>query len=352
MSAVLEDSLIERLVKGFGRSPLQLNGLQESDSELLRLPNGAVVLAVTTDGIVEEIEQGLYDYPYQIGWMTITVNASDLAASAADPIGVLVNQTFPHAADEGLISEVQHGIRDACDCYSLALLGGDTNFSSVMQMSGVALGVVSADYALTRCGCQPGDRLFASAPLGLGSSYALTKLGRGYQDAGRGVSFLPRARLAESHLMRGYVSACMDTSDGMVATIDQLSRLNHVGFDVELPVREFLHPHAKLIAEEAGIPPWMMLAGPHGEFELLFTVPQGLCAAFTHLAKSQRWNPIEIGTVAAGSGLRLNDARQWLEIDTPRVRDLFFQPSDDIALYLAELPRLAHPVDSAKALVR
>ncbi len=63
--------------------PIQINKLQESDSELLNiniLENDQ--LAVTTDSIVEEIEMGIYKDPYLIGWMTVMVNMSDLAAVA------------------------------------------------------------------------------------------------------------------------------------------------------------------------------------------------------------------------------------------------------------------------------
>ena len=72
MSAdVLELALLRRLAAGFRRSPLQLNAHQESDAELVRLPGQAGVLAVTTDSLAEEIESGLYDDPFRIGWMAV-----------------------------------------------------------------------------------------------------------------------------------------------------------------------------------------------------------------------------------------------------------------------------------------
>src|SRR3990170_7954855 len=102
------------MARGFPRSPLQYNKLQESDSELVRLPGGNSLLAVTTDGVVEEIESGLYDDPYLIGWMTVIVNASDLAAVGAEPLGILINENLPQDLASEFTAELQRGIRDAC----------------------------------------------------------------------------------------------------------------------------------------------------------------------------------------------------------------------------------------------
>ena len=96
---VLENAYIERLVRELPRSPLQLNRLQEADAELIRLPGTTAVVALKTDAIVEEIETGLYADPWLLGWMAVTVNASDLAAVGAEPVGVLLNETLAPDAE-------------------------------------------------------------------------------------------------------------------------------------------------------------------------------------------------------------------------------------------------------------
>ena len=45
-------------------------------------------------------------------------------------------------------------------------------------------------------------------------------------------------RLREGELLRGVASCCMDTSDGFVATIDQLARINEVGFRITAPAAD------------------------------------------------------------------------------------------------------------------
>jgi thiamine-monophosphate kinase len=344
MTSTLEDALVARLTSGLPRSPLQLNRLNESDAELLRLPGTGTILAVTTDGIAEEIERGLYDDPFQIGWMTITVNASDLAAVGANPVGVLVSETLPTNADERLLTELQRGIGVACDTYGMPLLGGDTNFSSRLQTCATAIGTIAAGPILTRCGCKVGDRVFVSGPLGSGAAYAASRLMDNRPGPANGEAYLPRARLSEGRLLRRRATCCMDTSDGMIATCDHLMRLNGVGFEICVPAQDFLHDAAKQASSATGIPGWMLLAGPHGEFELLFTVSRESSSDFIRTARAHDWEPLEIGEVVAEPGLRIRDRGAHLKIQTAGVRDLFFDSSRTVEQYLSDLAQLGRPI--------
>lgn len=202
MNGIFENALIESLANTFPRSQLQCNRLQESDAELIRLPGTDALLAITTDSIVEEIEVGLYTDPYLIGWMTVMVNASDLAAVGAEPFGILLNETLPRDAGGDFTASLQNGIHDACSVCSIHVLGGDTNFSSRLQMGGCALGFVSDGLPMTRLGCKPGDHLFASNRLGLGNGYALIQIGAGSTHREVSFQYQPQARLREGQLLR------------------------------------------------------------------------------------------------------------------------------------------------------
>jgi thiamine-monophosphate kinase len=321
--------LIEKLAGTLPRSPLLLNALCESDAELIRLPGTDLALAITTDAIAEEIAAGLYTDPYLIGWMAVMVNASDLAAVGAEPLGVLLNETLPADVDAAFIDQLQLGIRDALDVCGLHLLGGDTNFAPTMQIAATAVGFVPSGKALTRLGCSPGDRLYASAPLGLGGAFALARLDPNAPT----VPYRPLARIREGRLLRAIASCSMDTSDGVVPTLDELIRLNRLGFRIDGPLADILHPEALAAAGRAGLPEWLMLAGPHGEFELLFTAPPDAEQNLQTAAHSIDWTPIPIGVVTPQPGLWLGSTR----LDSTRIRDLFADVAGDVKRYLAEL---------------
>lgn len=164
-----ETDFIDRMTAGFVQPVNRLNRAHEADAELISLtgpvpPEGSMLLAATTDTIAEEIAAGLYDDPYQIGWMAVTVNLSDLAAVGAKPVGVLISEIVPDRYDPLSLSELQRGIRDACSASGTCLLGGDTNRGDRLVLTGTALGTVDARNPLTRRGCMPGHLLFTSGP--------------------------------------------------------------------------------------------------------------------------------------------------------------------------------------------
>jgi thiamine-monophosphate kinase len=347
MRDILENALIEDLTRGMPRHPQQVSGLQESDAELLRLPGLDSLLALTTDSLAEELGMGLYRDPYLIGWMTVTVNASDLAAVGAEPIGILVNETIPADADNDFRIALQQGIRDACEALALHLLGGDTNFSSNIHMSATALGVLNKGRPMTRLGCQPGDALYASGPLGLGSAFALLHFRADPQPHGQREIFKPNARLREGQLARPFATACMDTSDGVIPTLDQLMHLNDIGLRLTTPLEEMLHQSALDVAHSVGIPDWLLLAGPHGEFELLFTVPQDMRQLFAMAAAKAAWEPIEIGEVVAEPVITIPIGGVNQQIDTTAIRNLFHEVRGDVTRYIAGLLNLDHTIVAA-----
>jgi len=342
----LEVALIERLAAGLPRSPLQRNARHESDAELLQLPGSNALIALTIDGIVEEIDRGLYTDPYLVGWMTVTASASDLAAVGAAPLGILVSTVLPLDLEAENLARLRQGIGDASAASELPVLGGDTNTGGRLQTAACAVGFMPDGAPLGRRGCAPGDRLFASGPLGIGAAFAILQLGAGGPGAAP-PHYQPRARLREGQLLRGVASAGMDTSDGALVTLDELMRLNGVGVRLERRVEDLLEPQALRIARSASLPPWMMLAGPHGEFELLFTVPPDRCAELMARARSLGWDPIDLGLVVAGPGLTLAPGDGG-RLDTRRARDLFVETGGDVERYLSELSRLAGGVTASR----
>src|SRR4029079_18871339 len=109
----------------------------------------------------------------------------------------------------------------------------------------------------------------------------------------------PCPRLAWGQALRGIASACIDTSDGVIPAVDQLARVNDVAVHVETPQTHWLDPHAAAIAEKAAIPRAVFLAGPHGELELVFTVPPERLAELERVAGQLSWTPLRVGTIAA-----------------------------------------------------
>jgi len=335
---IVENQLIAALACGFTRSPMQINRLHEADAEIIQLPgDGDALLAVTTDSVVEEIASGLYADPYLIGWMTVTVNMSDLAAVGANPIGLLVSEILPKNIPEAFLSKLQQGIQDACSIYGTHVLGGDTNFGEQLMMSGCAIGLISGGKHLTRIGARAGDILYSSGKLGAGNAYAVQHLTSSGNSSDLRIAYRPTARLKEGQLLRRFASSCMDSSDGFISTVDQLMRLNTIGFEIDERWTDALEPTAKQLALECGIPFWLLLAGQHGEFELVFTVPAKAESAFRQTAAQDGWAPLRIGRVIDEPVIELPLDGRRISLDTARIRNLLPESNGDIQRYLRSL---------------
>ena len=333
---ILENNLVNFLTNNFARSPLQINCLHQSDAEIIKTCSGNLI-AVTTDSIAEEIETGLYTDPYLIGWMAVTVNLSDLAAVGAEPLGILISEIIPPAFEKDKLDRMQKGISDACKNSNTFVLGGDTNSGEKFILTGTALGTFPGGKYLTRTGCRPGDLLYASGKLGKGNAYAISQ----FLNAGKGgIDYLPAARLNESNVIRKFAGACMDTSDGVISTLDQLMRLNGTGFELDEDWISSIDKGSLELAEKNGIPPWMLLAGQHGEFELLFTIPPEKEIDFLNKARQTGWQPVKLGKVIQDVSIKMKLYARLRTINSAAIRNISFNLKEGIQAYLRSLLKI------------
>lgn len=215
------------------------------------------------------------------------------------------------------------------------------NRAAALAVGGTAVGLVPDGRPLTRLGARPGDRLFASGALGLGGAFAFLRLGfaplrPGERAGGEAFAYRPVARIREGALLRRFASCCMDTSDGLIPTLDELARRNGCGFTLETPLERLLHPDALRVIGGAGLPRWLPLAGPHGEFELAFAVPPSRVDPMRDAAAAMGWAPVELGRVTAEAGVvRLSPGGEL--IDATWVRNLFERVGGDPGAYVSAL---------------
>lgn len=295
---------------------------------------GDTVIALTTDGIMEEIHQGLYVDPFLVGWMTVMVNLSDLAAVGARAEGLLIQLNLPPEPEETLLSGLRQGIEAACSECETYVLGGDINSSSQLSTGGTAFGIVPAGRMISRKGCRYGDRLYTTAAAGLGAAFAFRQV---FAGDGPGLEYRPIARLREGQVVREFASACLDTSDGLIAGLAQLAFVNESGFELTAPYQKILHPAAQSLAVAAGLPPWFLLAGPHGDFELVFTVPTDSEADFLAAAANIGWEPLCLGRVTS-EGLLLDPGINTpVKTDAALIANLFQDAGGDSETYLESL---------------
>ena len=331
---IAENRLLTSWATVLNRRPDQKNRFMEADAELVPLPDSDNLLAITTDTVAEEIAVGFYTDPETIGWMGATTSLSDLAAVGASPLGLVVSVNLPHGGDEDFQKSIARGLDLACASCDTFVLGGDTNFADATSITSTAVGLVNKGKYLSRMGCKPGDRLFVSGKLGAGGAAAARAFFPVDPSVYKESDYRPRARVKEGQILGSYASACMDTSDGLLETLDQLMRLNGVGFQLDLGAREMLEDKTGRLSKELGLSPLLFVASHHGEFELAFTIPPGKKAPFELDAHRAGFFPLEIGRVTQKPAIFF--AGQ-IPLETERIRNLLSQTGNDMGKYIEAL---------------
>lgn len=337
MSLVIdtEQDLYQRITRSFTRHPSQLNKVNEADAEIIRLSGGAGVMAVTTDMICEEIEYGIYRDPYLMGWMTIAVNISDLCAVGAKPLYIMLNEIFLHQSTEDFINRVQNGIADACKAFSVFVLGGDTNFSGKMMLGATAIGFIQDGVnPVSRMGCRGGDTLFSAGQLGMGNFLGMCRMKNVDFD------FKPHPKTAYCEILGRYASACIDTSDGMLNALHLLTTLNYVGATLNTTVPDVIPAKIAAACVQMNIPPFALLAGILGEYELLFTVPPENLDRFNEEINRKGLVAYNLGTITTGTAVSYCSGNGVQFIDTYKIAGLFSESKGNFAAYINSLQEL------------
>ena len=321
---ILENRAIDLWVRNFGRAGHQVNAPHEADAELIRLEGeNSRFLAVTIDSLSEEISTGLYGEPFTAGWVLVMSNFSDLAAVGAEPLGIVISCSLDLGRSKSYQEEIARGIEAACRALGTFVLGGDMNSSQDICLTGCALGFVPDRQKMTRVGCREGDIVFLSGRAGAGNALGLARFSRLPEEVFPEAGYRPVARIKEARLIRRYASSCMDTSDGLLITLDQLLRINRKGFAIEVKWDEILESKVLDLCQKTGIPPWFMAAGIHGEFELLFTIPPQNVGSFFIEASAGDFHPVRLGVVTDEPSLAYGSSEPKIRIDMAPLRNLW-----------------------------
>jgi thiamine-monophosphate kinase len=289
---ISERQLIKRISKILG-------GIIEDDCATIDIDDRYLV--VTTDMLHRETDFPQIMTPWQIGWMVVAVNLSDIAAMGASPAGLLIAAGLTPDTNLSFTDELFTGFLDCASAFDTTILGGDIDSSRELTITGCALGFVEKDLILRRTGARPGDLLCTTGFLGSAGAglYALNQS----DLENKFISYLlkPHPRLKEGRALAfsRSVTSMMDNSDGLALSIYDLSRVNNVGFVVKeenLPIAPGIE---EMVGHEKAIE-FAISAG--GDFELIFTInPDSLEAA-------KKACDLNVIGYAAGKGRRL-----WIE---------------------------------------
>jgi len=186
-------------------------------------------LVVTQDALVEGVHFrfDLLDWR-ELGARAVAVNLSDLAASGAYPLALLVSVGLPPETELEDVVELYAGLNER----GVPVRGGDTTRADRVVLAVTALG--RSERVPGRAGASPGDAVVVTGPLGAAGA------------AFRAGSLPPVPdRVEEGKRLAQVATAMLDLSDGLARDAGHIAERSGVRLAIELE-RVPLAPGAEL----------------------------------------------------------------------------------------------------------
>jgi thiamine-monophosphate kinase len=318
MPALGEFELIER----FFTRPVRRATLGIGDDCALIEPTPGMVLAVSSDMLIEGRHFLSTVAPERLGHKALAVNLSDLAASGAKPLGFTLALALPEA-DEVFLTGFATGLFALAEREGCELIGGDTT-RGPLAICITVLGELPHGAALLRSGARPGDDLYVSGTLGdarlaLEAFRGTVSLDQASFRQAREAMEMPTPRVALGLALRGIATSAIDVSDGLVGDLGHILRRSHAGAVVDV---DALPRSAILAGQSLTLQRQCVLAGGD-DYELVFSAPAERRAAIVAAAASAGVAVTRVGAIEAGTALRLVDRHGDAVVSDARSFDHF-----------------------------
>ena len=285
VSAIGEKELINRIInKNNMNSNLSFKNYLGDDAAVLNINTNHLI--ATSDMQIQSLHFPKQMSHFQMGFKVVTVNVSDIAAMGGEPIGFLLSMAIPKMLKLSDFDEIVDGVIYACNYYNLPLIGGDTNESDEIILSGTALGKVDKNKQLLKSGFKNGDLVAITGKLGLAAlGFELLNEFHGtdndLENLAISKALNPIAKIHEGQILKNFASSATDITDGLseelyeVFDADHLKHSSNHGikiYESKLPIDENFIKLSNKINQN----PLKLFFNVGEDFELLFTLDKNL----------------------------------------------------------------------------
>ncbi|WP_152050767.1 thiamine-phosphate kinase [Tautonia marina] len=287
-----EFELIRRIQQRATSHPNVILGIGD-DAALLRPPGNDVPIVVTTDMLLDGRHFLLAEHGAEaVGYKSLAVNLSDIAAMAARPVAAFVSVAFPRHQAASIADGLMRGMAPLADRFGVALAGGDTNaWDGPLVVCVTVTGEAVPPGPILRSGARVGNAVLVTGPLG-GSLL------------GRHLHPEPRIVEALALIERTPLHALVDLSDGLASDLGHiLEQSGGLGATIDADAIP-IHPDAQTLAHRSGRSPLEHALADGEDFELCLVVaPESADDLLASPPPGMRLH--RVGTIDSEPGLRL-----------------------------------------------
>lgn len=215
---------------------------------------------------------------HDLGWKSLAVTVSDIAAMGGTPTYALVSLTLLDDNEVEDVTTMYRGMIELAKRFGIAIIGGDTSRAPLVSVTVTVLGTTidrDKQNILSRFSAKPGDKVAVTGYLGSAAA-GLRMLSEKLKSDDETTNYLrdafckPLPRVAEGLiLVRNGVKAAMDISDGLISDLNHICKASHVSARINVD-RVPIHPIVKSKFKDEALE--LALSGGE-DYELLFTAP-------------------------------------------------------------------------------
>ena len=244
------------------------------------IPSGESEFIYSTDMLMEGVHF-LRDAasPEDIGWKSLAVNLSDIAAMGGTPTSTFLSIALPKDVQGEWAERFIAGYAELSKRFNVPLLGGDTT-SSLRDIAinvGV-LGRTPPGKSLKRIGAIVGQGIYVTGNLG-DSAGGLQAILNSWEKTPEVESLIqshikpmPQIEEGQALMNTGLIGAMMDISDGIASDLRHILKASGVGAEVYLD-RIPTSNNLKWVCDKYGKNAYALAVGGGEDYELLFTAP-------------------------------------------------------------------------------
>lgn len=268
------------------------------DCAILEVPDGKQ-LVVSTDTLVSGVHFPENTSAFDIGYKSLAVNLSDLAAMGAEPAWVTLCLTLPEE-NQHWLSEFVKGFSELLVKNNMQLVGGDTT-RGPLSISVHVSGFVEKAKAFRRDTARLGDYIFVTGTIGdagLGLKSILDKMSHdGLHNCEIKLN-RPVPRNAVAKELIGFCHCAIDVSDGLLADLNHICEQSRCGAELYLDKLPLSH-ELKSFYENSVDMSQVLSSGD--DYELCFAVDKQYVTEVEAVSNKLGLPITNIGTIVQGS---------------------------------------------------
>jgi thiamine-monophosphate kinase len=233
----------------------------------------------TVDSLIQDVHFSLNTISWKgLGWKSLAINLSDIAAMGGVPRYALVSLALPGNTEVEDVAALYEGMIELAQRFQVAIVGGDTCKSPVISITVTVLGNIRNAHILSRSTARLGDNVAVTGYLGnaaAGLEMLTNKLQFDPEVTAclRDAFLRPLPRIAEGQLLiKQGVATAIDVSDGLLSDLRHICQASQVSARVEVD----LIPIQSVVRENFGERAIKLALAGGEDYELLFTASAGI----------------------------------------------------------------------------